>query len=106
MTRAIEELTGTDLVNEEYDDVVDAVVVWFRDDDGDLADMPVDSTTLVEDGALIWLFTPKPGREGYVEPCDMQEAAVTAGLQQVGSVGAGTGWNGLGLATPSQAVAK
>ncbi|WP_329390272.1 DUF3052 domain-containing protein [Streptomyces sp. NBC_01351] len=97
---AIKDLTGTELVGEEYDDVVDAVIVWFRDEDGDLADALVDATTLVEGFALIWLFTPKSGRDGYVEPSDIQEAAVTAGLQQVGSASAGTGWNGLRLATP------
>ncbi|GAA0459324.1 DUF3052 domain-containing protein [Streptomyces stramineus] len=100
LREAIEELTGTDLVDEEYDDVVDAVVVWFRDEDGDLADALVDATTLIEDGALIWLMTPKTGRDGYVEPSDIQEAAVTAGLQQVGSASAGKDWNGLRLATP------
>ncbi|MER5928912.1 DUF3052 domain-containing protein [Streptomyces sp. NPDC002054] len=96
----IEALIGQDLVDEEYDDVVDAVIVWFRDEDGDLADILVDATTLIEDGALIWLFTPKSGRDGYAEPSDIQEAAVTAGLQQVGSAGVGQDWNGLRLATP------
>ncbi|MFH8574193.1 DUF3052 domain-containing protein [Streptomyces sp. NPDC017993] len=100
LREAIEELTGTDLVNEEYDDVVDAVIVWFRDDDGDLADALVNATTLIEEGALIWLFTPKTGRDGYVDPSDIQEAAVTAGLQQVGATSAGKDWNGLRLATP------
>ncbi|MFD9451751.1 DUF3052 domain-containing protein [Streptomyces sp. NPDC059985] len=100
LREAIEELTGTDLVDEEYSDVVDAVIVWFRDEDGDLADALVDATTLIEDGALIWLMTPKSGRDGYVEPSSIQEAAVTAGLQQVGSASAGKDWNGLRLATP------
>ncbi|MGW6706107.1 DUF3052 domain-containing protein [Streptomyces sp. NPDC054956] len=100
LREAIEQLTGTDLVDEEYDDVVDAVIVWFRNEDGDLADALVDATALIEDGALIWLFTPKAGRDGYAEPSDIQEAAVTAGLQQVGSASAGTGWNSLRLATP------
>ncbi|TGA91888.1 DUF3052 domain-containing protein [Streptomyces sp. MZ04] len=100
LREAIEELTGNDLVDEKYDDVVDAVIVWFRDGDGDLADALVDATTLIEDGALIWLFTPKSGRDGHVEPSDIQEAVVTAGLQQVGSATAGRDWNGLRLATP------
>ena len=100
LRKAIEALTGTDLVSEEYDDVVDAVVVWFRDEDGDLADALVNATTSTEGGALIWLMTPKTGRDGYVEASDIQEAAVTAGLQQVGSASAGKDWRGLRLATP------
>ncbi|MET9323302.1 DUF3052 domain-containing protein [Streptomyces sp. NPDC003038] len=100
LREAIQEMTGSGLVDEEYDDVVDAVIVWFRDEDGDLADTLVDATTLIEDGALIWLFTPKSGRDGYVEPSAIQEAAVTAGLQQVGSASAAKDWNGLRLATP------
>ncbi|QES51712.1 DUF3052 domain-containing protein [Streptomyces venezuelae] len=96
----IEILTGQDLVDEEFDDVVDAVIVWFRAEDGDLADILVDATTLTEAGALIWLFTPKNGRDGYAEPSDVQEAAVTAGLQPVGSAGVGPDWNGIRLAAP------
>ena len=34
-----------DLVDEDYDDVADAVVLWFRDEDGDLTDALVDATT-------------------------------------------------------------
>src|SRR5436305_14294446 len=38
LREAIEEITGQDLVDEDYDDVADAVVLWFRDEDGDLTD--------------------------------------------------------------------
>ena len=31
-----------ELVDEDYDDVADAVVLWFREDDGDLTDALVD----------------------------------------------------------------
>ena len=34
---AIEEVVGEDLVDEDFDDVVDVVVLWWREDDGDLA---------------------------------------------------------------------
>ena len=35
---AVEDLTGSELVDEDYDDVADAVLMWFREDseDGDL----------------------------------------------------------------------
>ncbi|KAF4405545.1 MULTISPECIES: DUF3052 domain-containing protein [Streptomyces] len=100
---AIEELTGTELVDEEYDDVADAVVLWFREDDGDLTDALVDATTMIDAGAPIWLMTPKTGRDGYVEASDIGEAASTAGLAQTSSVNAGKDWTGSRLVTPKAA---
>ena len=55
------------------------MVLWFRDDDGDLTDALVDATTMIDDGAPIWLLTPKTGRDGYVEPSDINEAATDRG---------------------------
>ena len=100
---AIEELTGTELVDEDYDDVADAVVLWFREDDGDLTDALVDATTMIDAGSPVWLMTPKTGRDGYVEPSDIGEAAQTAGLAQTSSINAGKDWTGSRLVTPKAA---
>ena len=78
LREAIESVTGTELVDEDYDDVADAAVLWFRDEDGDLTDALVDATTYIEEGGSILLLTPKTGRDGYVEPSDISEAATTA----------------------------
>ena len=43
LREGIEELIGQELVDEDYDDVADAVLLWFRDDDGDLTDALVDA---------------------------------------------------------------
>src|SRR5690606_9190652 len=75
LREAIEGVIETDLVDEDYDDVADAVVLWFRDDDGDLTDALVDAGTYIEEGGAILLLTPKTGRDGYVEPSDISEAA-------------------------------
>ncbi|WP_206309940.1 DUF3052 domain-containing protein [Streptomyces sp. A0592] len=99
----VEELVG-ELVDEEYDDVADAVLLWFREDDGDLTDALVDATELVEDGALILLLTPKTGRDGYVEASDISEAAETAGLSQTRSVSVGKEWAATKLVTPKTAA--
>lgn len=99
----IEELTGTELVDDDYDDVADAVLLWFREDDGDLTDALVDATTMIDDGAPVWLMTPKTGRDGYVEPSEIGEAASTAGLAQTSSVSAGKDWSGSRLVTPKTA---
>ncbi|MEV6582427.1 DUF3052 domain-containing protein [Streptomyces sp. NPDC051582] len=102
---AVEEHVG-EIVDEEYDDVADAVLLWFREDDGDLTDALVDATELVEDAALILLLTPKTGRDGYVEASDISEAAETAGLSQTRSVSVGKEWAATKLVTPKTATAK
>ncbi|MDT0266780.1 DUF3052 domain-containing protein [Streptomyces sp. DSM 44915] len=106
LREGIEAITGEALVDEDYDDVADAVVLWFRDDDGDLTDALVDATTLIDPGAPVWLLTPKTGRDGYVEPSDIGEAAQTAGLAQTSTVNAGKDWSGSRLVTPKTAGKK
>ncbi|MFD5704510.1 DUF3052 domain-containing protein [Streptomyces lasiicapitis] len=106
LREVIEQATGTELVDEDYDDVADAVVLWFRDDDGDLTDALVDSIAYMEEGGSILLLTPKTGREGYVEPSEIGEASTTAGLSQTKSINAGKDWNGSRLLTPKGAAKK
>jgi hypothetical protein len=97
---AIAGVDGVELVDEEYDDVVDVVLLWWRDGDGDLVDSLVDAVAPLTDGGYIWLLTPKAGRDGHVEPSDIREAAPTAGLSQTSSLSAGRDWSGTRLATP------
>ncbi len=100
LRRAIEEHTGNDLVDEDYDEVVDAVILWWREDDGDLVDALVDTKPDLTDGGVIWLLTPKVGRDGYVEASDISESAPTAGLSTTTSKSVATDWLGTRLATP------
>ena len=88
------------LVDEDYDDVVDVVLLWWRDGDGDLFETLVDALTPLADGGYIWLFTPKSGRDGHVEPSEIGEAAPTAGLSQTSTVSAGRDWSGTRLVAP------
>jgi Protein of unknown function (DUF3052) len=97
---SIETVTGSELVDEDYDDVVDVVLLWWRDDDGDLFDALSDVLATLADGGHIWLLTPKAGREGHVEPSDIGEAAQTAGMSQTKSVSAAREWSGTRLVTP------
>jgi hypothetical protein len=103
LRRIITERTGQDLVDEEYDDVVDAVMMWWREGDGDLVDALVDALAPLADHGVIWLLTPRAGRAGHVEPSDVSEAAPTAGLQQTSSISAGRDWNGARLVAPRAA---
>ena len=103
LRRIIEERCGAELVDEEYPDVVDIVLLWWRDGDGDLVDALVDALTPLTDHGVIWLMTPKAGREGHVEPSDVSDAAPTAGLQQTSSISAAQDWNGTRLVAPRAA---
>jgi Protein of unknown function (DUF3052) len=98
-----EEIAGlkdVELVDEDYDDVVDVVLLWWRDGDGDLVEALLDALTPLADGGYIWLLTPKAGREGHVEPSDIGESAPTAGLSQTSSVSAARDWLGTRLVAP------
>jgi hypothetical protein len=97
---SIAAVKDVELVDEDYDDVVDVVLIWWRDGDGDLVDALVDALTPLADGGYIWLLTPKSGREGHVEPSEVGEAAPTAGLSQTSTVSAGTDWSGSRLVAP------
>ena len=95
-----------ELVDEDTDEVVDAVLLWWRDGDGDLVETLIDALTPLTDNGVVWLLTPKAGREGHVEPSEINESAPTAGLQQTSTVNAGKDWTAARLVTPRGARAK
>ncbi|SEI94136.1 DUF3052 domain-containing protein [Demequina mangrovi] len=89
---AVEAATGEDLVDEDYGDVTDGVVVWFREGEDDLADLLMDAQTLLDDGCAVCLCTPKAGQSGHVQPREVQEAASVAGLHATSTFVIGTRW--------------
>ena len=92
---------GTELiVGDDSDEVVDVVLLWWREGDGDLVDALVDSLTNLGDSGVVWLLTPKAGRDGHVEPSDIDEAAPTAGLSSTRSTSAAPEWSGTRLVSP------
>jgi hypothetical protein len=97
---AVEGLTGEELLDGESDVRVDAVLLWWREEDGDLTDALVDTASAVGAAGRVWLFTPGQGRYGYVEPREIGEAACLAGLTGVGEV-AVPDWTGTRLASPA-----
>lgn len=103
---AVETATGTELVGEEYDDVADAVLLWWRDGDGDLVDALVDAKTDLGDGGPVWLLTPKVGRGGYVEPSDVADAAPTAGFTTTSTVPLTDQWSAIKLVAPKASRAR
>jgi hypothetical protein len=85
----IEEVSGSELLDEDSDDVVDVVLLWWRDDDGDLVDRLMDAITPLADDGVIWVVTPKTGQPGHVLPAEIAESAPTAGLMQTSSANLG-----------------
>lgn len=94
---AVEDLTGADLLDEDADDVVDAVLVWWRQDDGDLADMLVDTLVTLRSGGTVWLLSPKSGRDGHIEASEVEEAALAVGFNLNRSMSVGEDWSGTKL---------
>lgn len=100
---AVEERSGAEMLDEDADEVVDVVLLWWRDDDGDLVDTLVDATTPLDEHGCIWVLTPKTGRDGHVEPAEIAESVPTAGLAQTSTISAGEHWSGTRLALPRAA---
>src|SRR5689334_19814762 len=100
---AIEDAIDADMVDSGYGNVVEAVLLWWRDDDGDLVDGLVDSLTDLVEGGFIWLMTPKVGRPGAVDPADLAEAAEIAGLATTISAPVSGDWSATRLVTPKGA---
>ena len=91
---------GAELLDEDSDEIVEAVLLWWRDDDGDLVDGLMDALGPLADNGVIWLLTPKPGRDGHIDPSEIAEAAPTAGLQPTRTISAGSDWQGTRLVAP------
>jgi hypothetical protein len=86
---AIEDVLDSDMVDGDYGNVVDAVLLWWRDEDGDLVG-----------GGVIWLLTPKVGRANAVDPADITEAAPIAGLALTTTAAVSKDWAATRLVTP------
>ena len=95
-----------EFVDEDTDEVVDTVLLWWRDGDGDLVDTLVDALGPLADTGVVWLLTPKAGRAGHVEPSEITESAPTAGLQQTSTMSVGKDWGGARLVVPRTASKK
>ena len=97
----IEEETGQELVDEDYRDIVDGAVAWWRDEDGDvddLADLFLDmKANLESDVSPCWVLVPGTRSPGYVTADVIKDAAETAGLMATTSVAVGAAGMGVKL---------
>jgi hypothetical protein len=99
LRQEIEDLIEGELI-EEAMEPVDVVLLWWRDEDGDLIDGLVDAVTDLNDNGYVWLLTPKVGREGFVDATDLNEGAVTAGLALTSTVPVSASWTASKLVPP------
>ncbi|GAC69438.1 DUF3052 domain-containing protein [Gordonia soli] len=101
----IEDAIGADMLDEDADDVIDVVLLWWRDDDGDLVDALMDAIAPLADDGFVWVISPKTGTTGHVDPSEIAEAAPTAGLTQTTVVSLGN-WSGSRLVQPKARPGK
>ena len=85
-------ITGTTFLEGSTNEVVDAVIIWWREGDGDLVDELMDGLTYLVENGVIWVMTPKAGRDGHVEPSDIQDAAPIAGLSVTSTLALAKDW--------------
>lgn len=96
---AVEETIGAELLDDESDEVIDVVLLWWRNEDGDLVDALMDAIGPLADEGFVWVLTPKTGQPGHVEPSEIAESAPTAGLTQTSAANLGD-WSGSRLVQP------
>ncbi|MGO4258641.1 DUF3052 domain-containing protein [Marmoricola sp. RAF53] len=97
---AIEDAIDADMVDGDHGDVVDAVVLWWRNGDGDLVDALVDALTDLAGGGAVWLVSPKVGRPNAVDPSEVAEAGPIAGLSNTTTVPVSADWAATKLVAP------
>lgn len=102
---AVEERAGDDLLDEDAVDVVDLVLMWWREGTVTWSTRSSTPVALAESG-VIWVLTPRTGRPGHVEPSEIAEAAPTAGLSQTSNVSVGETWAGARLVAPKAAKSR
>ncbi len=93
----ISKITGTELIEGQTTEVVDAVLLWWREGDGDLVDELMDALTYLTETGPIWVLTPKLGRDGHVDSSEIQDAAPIAGLSQTSTLALAKDWAGTRL---------
>lgn len=91
----LEDALGEEFLMEEDQEPVDAVLLWWREDDGDISELTdalTDATTNLDENAPIWLLIPRASRPGHVSPMDVSESAHVAGFRTTITAGVSEDW--------------
>lgn len=102
---AVEDVCGGEIEDDDYTGAADAVLLWWRDGDGDLGDALVDMVGVLEDGGFVVLLTPKASGD-EVDASEIEEASVTAGLHAAGTFNPSTDWRAHKLVAPRSKVRR
>jgi hypothetical protein len=102
---AVEDACGAEIEDEDYTGGADAVLLWWREGDGDLGDALVDMVGVLDDGGFVVLLTPKATGD-EVDPSEIDEAAVTAGLHAAGTLNVSPQWRAHRLVAPRARVRR
>ena len=88
------------MVDGDYGNVVDAVLLWWRAEDGDLVDGLVDSLTDLGRRRRHLAAHPEGGPPQLGGPADIAEAAPIAGLSQTTTAAVSKDWSATRLVAP------
>ena len=88
----IKGFTETEFIQIDPTEVIDGVIIWWRDSDGDLIDELMDALTFLSETGPIWVMTQKMGRPNYVEASEIQDAAPIAGLSVTSTIAVAADW--------------
>ncbi|MFF5707330.1 DUF3052 domain-containing protein [Streptomyces sp. NPDC012794] len=91
---SVTERTGRDLVTDDHEDRVDAVLLWWREGDGDLACELDDLRRVLTVRGAVWVLTAQAGFVGHVEASDIAECARQVGMHTSAPVDVSGGWTG------------
>ena len=100
--QSVMEAIDADLLD-EAPEAVDAVLLWLREDDGDVMDLLIDSLTDLGPSGFLWVLTPKIGRPGHVPQSDLSEGVVAAGLCLTTSASVSKDWSAHKVVRPKGA---
>ncbi len=95
----IEDIIDAEMLDEDTIEVIDVVLLWWRDADGDLTDALIEAIGPLADDGYLWVLSPKTGRSGHVDPSEVSEAAATTGLTQTSVTNLGD-WTATRLVQP------
>lgn len=82
ISESVEDAIGEELLDEETDELCDVVLLWWREEDGDLVDGLVDAIRSLAENGRVWLLTPGAGKPGALVSGVISESAQLAGLVQ------------------------
>ncbi|MEV0355048.1 DUF3052 family protein [Nocardia sp. NPDC050697] len=99
----IEAIIGRGLAHRDYLHTPQALLVWHRAADGDLAEVLLSCAEAMTGSTPLWLLTPGIDRPGHVCAVIVTEAAERAGLLIATRVDVLDDWDVTGMCLPARA---